>query len=51
MTSECAVCYQEIPDNRSLCEACENDLRAEQAQFEDDEAIYRERQARAMNVE
>jgi predicted amidophosphoribosyltransferase len=48
---ECSVCYAEIPDNRSLCEACENDLRAEQAQFEDDEAIYRERAARAACVE
>jgi predicted amidophosphoribosyltransferase len=51
MTSECAACYQEIPDNRSLCEACENDLRAEQAQAGDAERIYKERQARAMTVE
>jgi hypothetical protein len=51
MTSECAVCYQEIPDTRSLCEACENDLAAEQDQAGEAERIYRERQARAACVE
>jgi hypothetical protein len=51
MTSECAVCYQEIPDNRSLCEACENDQRAEQMQAGDAERVFRERQQRAACVE
>lgn len=49
--NECALCHAEIPDNRSLCEACENDLRAEQAQAGEAERIYRERAARAACVE
>jgi hypothetical protein len=48
---ECSVCYQEIPDHRLLCEACENDQRAEQAQAGDAERVFKERQARATAVE
>lgn len=49
MRGMCSICYQEIPENRSLCDACENDLRAEQA--EDGERLFLERQTRAMCVE
>jgi len=49
--NECATCYQPIPANRLLCPACEEDLRAERDEADDAERVYRERQARAMNVE
>ena len=51
MQNECATCYQPIPANRLLCPACEDDLRAERDEADDAERMFRERQARAMNVE
>lgn len=49
--NECAICYQAIPADRTLCEACEQDQRAEQNREADAERLFNERQARAMTVE
>jgi predicted amidophosphoribosyltransferase len=49
--NECAACYQPISDTRLLCPACENDLRAAQAQAGDAERVWKERMARAAAVE
>jgi hypothetical protein len=48
---ECSVCYQEIPGDRLLCPACEDDLRAERDEADEAERMFRERQQRAAAVE
>lgn len=47
----CSICYAEIPDNASLCDGCENDMRQAQDQEAEDHRLFQERQARAMCVE
>jgi predicted amidophosphoribosyltransferase len=49
--NECSLCFQPIPANRSLCDACENDIQYTKRCLEDAERVFRERQARAACVE
>jgi predicted nucleic acid-binding Zn ribbon protein len=49
--NECELCYQAIPANRRLCDACSNDMLAAQRKVEDAERVFHERQARACTTE
>lgn len=52
MQNECAICFQAIPDDRTICEACEKDRTILSNPPPDDaERLFKERQARAMTVE
>lgn len=49
--NECKICHQMIGWDRSLCDACDNDLRDAQEEAGDAERVFKERQARAACVE